>query len=39
MPPYAATVRRVTGLPVFDAVSLVNHAHQAVQPAEHFPVD
>lgn len=37
MPPYAPTVRRVTGLPVFDAVSLVNHAHQAVNPAASFP--
>jgi hypothetical protein len=37
MPPYAATVRQVTGLPVFDAVSLVNSAHQAVEPTERFP--
>jgi hypothetical protein len=36
MPPYTATVRRVTGLPVFDAVSLVNCAHQAVAPAQRF---
>jgi hypothetical protein len=27
MPPYADTVRQVTGLPVFDAVTMVNHAH------------
>jgi Asp/Glu/hydantoin racemase len=27
MPPYAATVRRVTGLPVFDAVSMVNYVY------------
>ena len=27
MPPYADTVRRTTGLPVFDAVTMVNYAH------------
>ena len=27
MPPYADTVRRATGVPVFDAVTLVNYAH------------
>lgn len=27
MPPYADTVRRITGLPVFDAVTLVNHVY------------
>lgn len=27
MPPYADTIRQVTGLPVFDAVTMVNHAH------------
>jgi Asp/Glu/hydantoin racemase len=27
MPPYADTVRQATGLPVFDAVSMVNYAH------------
>lgn len=27
MPPYADTVRQTTGLPVFDAVTMVNHAH------------
>jgi hypothetical protein len=27
MPPYADTVRQVTGLPVFDAVTMVNYAH------------
>ena len=27
MPPYADSVRRVTGLPVFDAVTMVNHAY------------
>jgi hypothetical protein len=37
MPPYAATVHQVTGLPVFDAVSLVKCAHQTVAPAERFP--
>lgn len=27
MPPYADTVKQTTGLPVFDAVTMVNHAH------------
>jgi Asp/Glu/hydantoin racemase len=27
MPPFADTVRRATGLPVFDAVTMVNHAY------------
>ncbi len=27
MPPYADTVRRITGLPVFDAVTMVNYVH------------
>jgi Asp/Glu/hydantoin racemase len=27
MPPFANTVRRATGLPVFDVVTMVNHAH------------
>jgi Asp/Glu/hydantoin racemase len=27
MPPFADTVRRATGLPVFDVVTMVNHAH------------
>ena len=30
MPPYADAVRQTTGLPVFDAVTLVNHAYGAV---------
>ena len=30
MPPYADTVRRTTGLPVFDAVTLVMHAYNAI---------
>ncbi len=30
MPPYADTVRQTTGLPVFDAVTLVNHAYNVV---------
>ncbi len=30
MPPYADTIRQITGLPVFDAVTLVNHAFSAV---------
>ncbi len=30
MPPYADTVRETTGVPVFDAVTLVNYAHQVV---------
>ncbi len=29
MPPYADTIRQITGLPVFDAVTLVNHAYAA----------
>jgi hypothetical protein len=31
MPPYAADVRRVTGRPVFDAVTLIEQAHAAVR--------
>ncbi len=31
MPPYAADVQRVTGLPVFDIVSLVTMAHSALR--------
>lgn len=31
MPPYTDTVRQATGLPVFDAVTLVNHAYSTVQ--------
>ena len=31
MPPYAADVQRVTGLPVFDIVSLVTMAHGALR--------
>ena len=27
MPPFADTIRQVTGLPVFDAVTMVNYAH------------
>lgn len=30
MPPYADTVRQVTGLPVFDAVTMVNHAYSVL---------
>jgi hypothetical protein len=30
MPPYAETVRQVTGLPVFDAVTMVNHAYSLI---------
>lgn len=30
MPPYAHTIRRVTGLPVFDAVTMVNHAYSVL---------
>jgi hypothetical protein len=30
MPPYAGTVRQVTGLPVFDAVTMVNYAYSAL---------
>jgi Asp/Glu/hydantoin racemase len=30
MPPYAGTVRQATGLPVFDAVTMVNHAYSAL---------
>jgi hypothetical protein len=30
MPPYAAAVRQATGLPVFDAVTMVNHAYGAL---------
>jgi Asp/Glu/Hydantoin racemase len=30
MPPYADTVRRTTGLPVFDVVTMVNQAYEAV---------
>jgi Asp/Glu/hydantoin racemase len=30
MPPYANTVRQATGLPVFDAVTMVNHAFNTV---------
>jgi len=30
MPPYANSVRRVTGLPVFDAVTMVNHAYDGL---------
>lgn len=30
MPPYAGTVRQATGLPVFDAVTMVNHAFSTV---------
>lgn len=30
MPPYGDMVRRVTGVPVFDALSLVHHAHLSV---------
>ncbi|MCP4688992.1 MAG: aspartate/glutamate racemase family protein, partial [Desulfobacterales bacterium] len=30
MPPYADDVRRVAGLPVFDAVTMVNNAHALV---------
>lgn len=29
MPPYADTVRQVTGLPVFDAVTMINYAYGA----------
>lgn len=35
MPPYADTVRQATGLPVFDAVTMVNHAH-SLFTAGHF---
>jgi len=34
MPPYAADVQRVTGLPVFDIVSLVTMAHGAVRAGQ-----
>jgi hypothetical protein len=34
MPPYADTVRQVTGLPVFDAVTMVNHAYSALSMEE-----
>jgi hypothetical protein len=30
MPPYAEIIREETGVPVFDAVTLVHHAHHAV---------
>lgn len=30
MPPYADAVRRTSGLPVFDAVTMVNHAHSLI---------
>ena len=30
MPPYAGTVRQITGLPVFDVVTMVNHAYSAI---------
>lgn len=30
MPPYADTVRQVTGLPVFDAVTMVNHVYSVL---------
>lgn len=30
MPPYADTVRWATGLPVFDVVTMVNHAHSVL---------
>ena len=30
MPPYAADVQKAVGLPVFDAVTLINHAHSVV---------
>jgi Asp/Glu/hydantoin racemase len=34
MPPYAADVQRVTGLPVFDIVSLVTMAHGALRDGQ-----
>lgn len=33
MPPYADTIRQETGLPVFDAVTMVNQAYAAIAPA------
>jgi hypothetical protein len=30
MPPYADAVRQATGLPVFDAVTMVNQAHSVL---------
>ena len=30
MPPYAARVQEALGLPVFDVVTLIHHAHNAV---------
>lgn len=32
LPPYAATVRDLTGLPVFDYLTMINYVHQAVVP-------
>jgi Asp/Glu/hydantoin racemase len=30
MPPYADTIRRITGLPVFDAVTMVNYVYSTI---------
>jgi len=35
MPPYAAAIRQVTGLPVFDIVSLIRMMHAALVPADY----
>ncbi|MCP4685274.1 MAG: aspartate/glutamate racemase family protein [bacterium] len=37
MPPYAPAIRQATGLPVFDAVSMVNHAYSAVTTTAPLP--
>jgi Asp/Glu/hydantoin racemase len=35
MPPYAAAIRRATGLPVFDIVSLIGLVHTALAPPQY----
>ena len=34
LPPYAASLRRATGLPVFDMVTLIEHIGTALRPRE-----
>ncbi|MBL0714263.1 MAG: aspartate/glutamate racemase family protein, partial [Desulfosarcina sp.] len=33
MPPYTQAIQKVTGVPVFDVVSLLNYAHAALIPS------
>lgn len=37
LPPYAASLRRATGLPVFDMVTLIEHIGTAMRPREFNP--